>query len=117
MLAGSLDVVVSNIEKAAASVPRRDAGGRRDSMLSLSGISANAGLATSGTFPSMSSREPVKVKYLAAFLYMGGYIILAKTPKVGVYEPRHWFALTDETIEIVDVQEEKGKFKVCSYSD
>ena len=60
-------------------------------------------------------REPAAVKtllILAAFLYMGGYMILAKTPKAGVYEPRHWFALTDETIEIVDVQEEKCKFQI-----
>ncbi|KAL5507808.1 hypothetical protein ACEPAH_5426 [Sanghuangporus vaninii] len=116
LLAGSLDVVVTNIDHCSSkSALRSD--GRRDSLLSLSGMSAvrsNNGLATTSTYVSQSSREPVKVKYLAAFLYVGGYIVLAKTPKAGVYEPRHWFALTDETIEVVDVREEKALLP-CSF--
>ncbi|KAL5529980.1 hypothetical protein ACEPAF_6237 [Sanghuangporus sanghuang] len=116
LLAGSLDVVVTNIDHCSSkSTLRSD--GRRDSLLSLSGMSAmrsNNGLATATTYVSQSSREPVKVKYLAAFLYVGGYIVLAKTPKAGVYEPRHWFALTDESIEVVDVREEKALLP-CSF--
>ncbi|KAL5487597.1 hypothetical protein ACEPAI_5705 [Sanghuangporus weigelae] len=116
LLAGSLDVVVTNIDQfPSKSTLRSD--GRRDSLLSLAGMSAmrsNNGLATASTYTLQSSREPVKVKYLAAFLYVGGYIVLAKTPKAGVYEPRHWFALTDETIEVVDVREEKALLP-CSF--
>ena len=109
LLAGSLDVVITNIDQSPKLTLRNE--GRRDSLLSLAGMSAmrsNNGLATASVYMPQSSREPVKVKYLAAFLYVGGYIVLAKTPKAGVYEPRHWFALTDESIEVVDVREEKG---------
>ncbi|EJD01621.1 uncharacterized protein FOMMEDRAFT_148069 [Fomitiporia mediterranea MF3/22] len=116
LLAGSLDVVVTSIERPSVKPVRRD-GGKRDSMLSLSGMTAmgsNNGIATASTYMPLASRDPVKVKYLAAFLYVGGYIVLAKTPKAGVYEPRHWFALTDETIEIVDVREEKALLP-CSF--
>ncbi|KAI5116612.1 hypothetical protein M0805_009194 [Coniferiporia weirii] len=121
LLAGSLDVVVGNIDRT-TKVTRRE-GGRSDSVQSrpvshiLSGgmsMGMNNGLATSSTFISASSREPVKVKYLAAFLYVGGYVILAKTPKAGVYEARHWFSLADETIEIVDVREREALLP-CSF--
>lgn len=40
-----------------------------------------------------SSNGTVKAKYLGAFLYPGGYIILAKVHKVRTYEPKHWFSL------------------------
>ncbi|KAG1840092.1 hypothetical protein DFJ58DRAFT_811222 [Suillus subalutaceus] len=40
-----------------------------------------------------SSNGTVKAKYLGAFLYPGGYIILAKVHKVRAYEPKHWFSL------------------------
>lgn len=47
-------------------------------------------------------------KYLAAFLYVGGYLVLAKIPKGGkVYEPRHWFTLNG--FEIVDEEEDDGQ--------
>ena len=40
------------------------------------------------------SSGAVRTKYLAAFLYVGGYLVLAKVPKSGkVYEPKHWFCL------------------------
>lgn len=52
----------------------------------------------------------VKVKYLAAFLYAGGYVVLAKTPKAGAYEARHWFSLKDETVEVKDMKEGDGEF-------
>ncbi|KAH9948767.1 hypothetical protein B0H21DRAFT_689481 [Amylocystis lapponica] len=36
----------------------------------------------------------LRAKYLGAFLYMGGYLVLAKVTKGGrVYEPRYWFSL------------------------
>ncbi|KAG1833421.1 hypothetical protein EV424DRAFT_1365283 [Suillus variegatus] len=46
-------------------------------------------------YPSLnaSSNGTVKAKYLGAFLYPGGYIILAKVHKVRTYEPKHWFSL------------------------
>ncbi|KAJ3533135.1 hypothetical protein NM688_g7325 [Phlebia brevispora] len=44
-------------------------------------------------------------KYLAAFLYAGGYLVLAKVPKGGkIYEPRHWFPLRG--FEVVDEPED-----------
>lgn len=55
-------------------------------------------------------QHPVqRAKYLGAFLYAGGYCILAKIPKGGrVYEPRHWFALSE--VEVVDIEEDDREF-------
>ncbi|KZT29297.1 hypothetical protein NEOLEDRAFT_1175006 [Neolentinus lepideus HHB14362 ss-1] len=50
---------------------------------------------------SAANGGTVKVKYLGAFLYAGGYIVLAKVGKGKVYEPRHWFALAG--FDVVDV--------------
>lgn len=52
------------------------------------------------------SSGTVKAKYLGAFLYMGGYLVLVKVCKSKVYEPSHWFSLTG--FEIADVPEEEG---------
>lgn len=43
-----------------------------------------------------------KAKYLGAFLYMGGYLILVKVLKGRRYEPRHWFNLSHFTISGVE---------------
>lgn len=51
------------------------------------------------------SSGTVKAKYLGAFLYMGGYLILVKVNKGKLYEPRHWFSLTG--FELVDVPDEE----------
>ena len=49
-----------------------------------------------------------RAKYLGAFLYAGGYCILAKVTKGGrVYEPRHWFSLSE--VELVDVEDDNGE--------
>jgi hypothetical protein len=53
------------------------------------------------------SSGTVKAKYLGAFLYMGGYLILVKVSKGKVYEPRHWFSLAG--FELIDVSEEDGQ--------
>jgi len=53
------------------------------------------------------SSGTVKAKYLGAFLYMGGYLILVKVSKGKVYEPRHWFSLVG--FELADVSEEDGR--------
>jgi len=45
---------------------------------------------------------PVKVKYLAAFLYRG-YLILAKVKKGRVYEAKHFLPL--EVFELIDITE------------
>jgi hypothetical protein len=45
---------------------------------------------------------PVKVKYLAAFLYRG-YLILAKVKKTKVYEAKHFLPL--EVFELIDITE------------
>ncbi|KAI0722350.1 hypothetical protein C8T65DRAFT_629037 [Cerioporus squamosus] len=50
-----------------------------------------------------------RAKYLGAFLYAGGYCILAKVSKGGrVYEPRHWFSLS--TVEVIDAEEDDVSF-------
>ncbi|KIK67961.1 hypothetical protein GYMLUDRAFT_238141 [Collybiopsis luxurians FD-317 M1] len=48
----------------------------------------------------------IHVKYLGAFLYRGGYLILAKVAKGKTYEPRHWFRLCD--FKVVDVVESEA---------
>lgn len=40
----------------------------------------------------------IKARYLGAFLYVGGYLLLVKVHKGPHYEPKHWFYLTDFTI-------------------
>lgn len=50
--------------------------------------------------PNASSNGTVKAKYLGAFLYPGGYLILAKVHKVRTYEPKHWFSLAE--FDLVD---------------
>ncbi|EIW73040.1 hypothetical protein M231_04313 [Tremella mesenterica] len=45
---------------------------------------------------------PVKVKYLAAFLYRG-YLVLAKVKKGKTYEPRHYLPL--EVFQLIDITE------------
>jgi hypothetical protein len=54
------------------------------------------------------SSGTVKAKYLGAFLYMGGYLVLVKAGKGKVYEPKHWFSLVG--FEIDDVPEEEGVY-------
>ncbi|KAF5390652.1 hypothetical protein D9757_002644 [Collybiopsis confluens] len=53
----------------------------------------------------------VHVKYLGAFLYRGGYLILARV-KGKIYEPRHWFRLCDS--KILDVDESQA-WLPCSF--
>lgn len=50
---------------------------------------------------SYTSISNINAKYLGAFLYLGGYLILVKVIKGKVYEPRHWFRLTDFDVEDV----------------
>lgn len=45
---------------------------------------------------------PVKVKYMAAFLYRG-YLILAKVKKGKTYEAKHFLPL--EVFELIDITE------------
>ncbi len=56
---------------------------------------------------SYTSITNINAKYLGAFLYLGGYLILVKVVKGKVYEPKHWFRLTDFDVE--DVAED-GQF-------
>jgi hypothetical protein len=55
----------------------------------------------------------IKAKYLGAFLYRGGYLILVKVCKGRKYVPRHWFSLID--FEVSDVEDDDGKFEVYVY--
>jgi RhoGEF domain len=43
----------------------------------------------------METVSNFKAKYLGAFLYPGGYLVLVKVFKGKKYEPKHWFSLTD----------------------
>ncbi|KAL1747650.1 hypothetical protein HDZ31DRAFT_80227 [Schizophyllum fasciatum] len=52
---------------------------------------------------AVAASASIKAKYLGAFLYLGGYLILVKVCKGKVYEPKHWFSLAD--FEIVDLDE------------
>ncbi|KAJ7682630.1 hypothetical protein DFH06DRAFT_1161694 [Mycena polygramma] len=54
----------------------------------------------------------INAKYLGAFLYLGGYLILVKV-KGKIYEPKHWFPLADFTI--LDLEEEDTSLP-CTFS-
>ncbi|KAJ6490421.1 hypothetical protein C8R47DRAFT_1124570 [Mycena vitilis] len=54
----------------------------------------------------------INAKYLGAFLYLGGYLILVKV-KGKIYEPKHWFPLADCTI--LDLEEEDTSLP-CTFS-
>lgn len=54
----------------------------------------------------------IQAKYLGAFLYPGGYLILVKVSKGKVYEPRHWFSLGDFDIS---EREEGDAMLPCSF--
>lgn len=51
----------------------------------------------------------IKARYHAAFLYQGGYLILAKVLKGRRYEPKHWFNLSH--FIICGVDEDEGKLQ------
>ncbi|KAF8076556.1 hypothetical protein FPV67DRAFT_1407681 [Lyophyllum atratum] len=52
---------------------------------------------------SKPSGSNITAKYLGAFLYLGGYLILVKVSKGKTYEPKYWFSLAD--FDILDVDE------------
>jgi len=54
----------------------------------------------------------VSAKYLGAFLYLGGYLILVKVLKGKVYEPKHWFSLAD--FDVCGLDEDAGS---CPFND
>ncbi|KAL0573971.1 hypothetical protein V5O48_007986 [Marasmius crinis-equi] len=52
-----------------------------------------------------ANMSSINVKYLGAFLYAGGYLILVKVHKGKVYDPRHWFRLSEFQITDPDEME------------
>lgn len=136
LLAGTLDVAVSDQEGVSSSKNRRDS--RRDSTFSTSSARSVRGGRTSPLVSTMrvqevdelddagsafvqappmpmpqqqqqqSNRDPVKVKYLVAFLYVGGYMVMAKPVKAGVYAARHWFSLAEDLVDVVDLCDDEG---------
>ena len=50
----------------------------------------------------------VTAKYLGAFLYLGGYLILVKVLRGKVYEPKHWFSLAD--FDVCGLEEDDGQY-------
>ena len=62
-----------------------------------------------GALDVVHQTSPSKARYLGAFLYMGGYLILVKIPKSGkVYEPKFWLSLVG--YEALDVEEDSGQY-------
>ncbi|KAJ7228501.1 hypothetical protein GGX14DRAFT_613172 [Mycena pura] len=55
----------------------------------------------------------INAKYLGAFLYLGGYLILVKVSKGKVYEPKHWFSLAN--FDVIDLEEEDTSLP-CTFS-
>ena len=61
------------------------------------------------------SNGSARAKYLATFLYPGGYVVLAKVPKGGkAYDPKHWFSLGGFEI-VVDQEDDEGEWCWCEY--
>ena len=48
-----------------------------------------------------------KAKYLGAFLYEQGYLVLVRVGKGKAYEPQHWFPLRD--FDVLDLNDEDGE--------
>lgn len=55
---------------------------------------------------SLGNQGTVKAKYLGAFLFTGGFFVLAKVAKLKAYEPRHWFSL--KGFELTDSSTDGG---------
>ncbi|KAF9813567.1 hypothetical protein IEO21_05499 [Rhodonia placenta] len=54
-----------------------------------------------------ASNGALRAKYLGAFLYKGGYLIMVKIPKSGkVYDPRFWFPLSG--YELFDSEDDES---------
>ncbi|KAF9226616.1 hypothetical protein BS17DRAFT_775898 [Gyrodon lividus] len=49
---------------------------------------------------NMARLGTVKAKYLGAFLFPGGFLVLVKVAKTKAYEPKHWFSLRE--FDLVD---------------
>jgi hypothetical protein len=59
---------------------------------------------------NMARLGTVRAKYLGAFLFPGGFLVLVKVPKSKAYEPKHWFNLRG--FELVDANLDDG-MSVC----
>ena len=55
---------------------------------------------------NMARRGTVRAKYLGAFLFPGGFLVLVKVAKSKVYEPKHWFNL--RVFDLVDSNLDDG---------
>lgn len=55
---------------------------------------------------NMARLGTVRAKYLGAFLFPGGFLVLVKVAKSKVYEPKHWFNL--RVFELVDSNLDDG---------
>ena len=49
---------------------------------------------------------PVRVKYLGALLYLGGYLIMVKVGRGKAYRVKYWFSL--KSFEMVDTPQDTG---------
>jgi hypothetical protein len=109
-------LIVSRILMASSSVgsPERAAFHNFTPMfLSSLGACVLAGSFDVMHYHSSKSPSTAKPKYLGAFLYMGGYIIMVKVCKGKVYEPRHWFSL--DNVDLTDLPDEDGVYQTCIF--
>ena len=56
-----------------------------------------------------TSSTMTKAKYLGAFLYEQGYLVLVKVGKCKAYEPQHWFHLKD--FDALELSDEDGELR------
>jgi hypothetical protein len=57
---------------------------------------------------NMARLGTVRAKYLGAFLFPGGFLVLVKVAKTKVYEPKHWFSLRG--FDLVDSNTDDGVY-------
>ncbi len=109
-------LIVSRISRATPSLPQLGSSSRLTfQFLTPSFLSSLGVCLLAGSLDVMhhhwarpySNAGNINAKYLGAFLYLGGYIILVKVTKGKTYEPKHWFRLSE--FELSDAGED-GKF-------
>lgn len=103
-------LIVSRITLALPSAPVSPISGpeERPPHLTSEFLSSLGACLLAGALDVVDRSSSSRVKYLGAFLYVGGYMVLVKVTKSGkVYEPRYWFSLYGFTL--IDAEEDDGK--------
>ncbi len=104
-------LIVSRIMLAVPSAPISPISGpqeERPPYLTTEFLTSLGACLLAGALDVVDRSSSSRVKYLGAFLYVGGYMVLVKVTKSGkVYEPRYWFSLYDFTL--IDAEEDDGE--------